>query len=369
MTVDRANVPLPRGHPLAAWVPAAEPDCIADVPLELKRELEAWYAVQVEGVTVSLELPAAAPLVAAADFQAQGLVDPADAPHGLEHRLLPEWQSQALLTATTIIDHTIVGEAPGAWAYFHDRTGIESHFIIAGRWSPVPDGRIWQLMSYRRRADANLEANAYAISIETGDDGTPEDTGWTPAQQESLVWLHDYLARMLGIRRQRSTSCTSGGLGHHTLHGAPSCWTPVAKSCPAATRKRQWEDVLLPAFLEGSAAMAWTETEWTRLRTELERSTVRGVRWDDHGDPEVQGAGNHHARIRADVSALAAKVDALAATVSQPAPVQVDPATLAAALADPALLEAIAGAVAGRTVRTAGERLLAEPPVTPPPGG
>jgi hypothetical protein len=38
---------------------------------------------------------------------------------------------------------------------------------------------------------------------------------------------------------------------HNTLHGAPSCWTPFVKTCPGAVRKRQWRDVLLPAYLAG----------------------------------------------------------------------------------------------------------------------
>ncbi len=170
----------------------------------------------------------------------------AGAPHGGSLKLLPEWQSQPTITPTTIIDHSIVGSAANAWWYFHDSTGIESHFIVH------QSGLIWQLMDTGRQADANLNANRFALSIETEDDGDPDTQPWTRAQLESLAWLHNKLVAVHpSIPRRLCPSEAGGGLGYHTLFGAPSAWTPVAKSCPGAVRKRQWRDVLLPAFLTG----------------------------------------------------------------------------------------------------------------------
>ena len=167
------------------------------------------------------------------------------APHGGRQRHLPEWQSQPRITPTTIIDHSIVGSAEGAFRMFRDTSALESHFIVD------LDGEIWQLMDTSRQADANLRANDYAISIETADRGSPDTQPWTVEQLASLVWLHEALLDAhQTIPRRRSRSCADpGGLGYHTLHGAPSCWTPVAKSCPGRVRKGQWADVLLPAFL------------------------------------------------------------------------------------------------------------------------
>jgi len=181
------------------------------------------------------------------------LLDFASAPHGGSQRHLPEWQSQPRITPTTIIDHSIVGSAEGAFQMFRDRSVLESHFIVLGRRSGVGDGHIWQLMDTDRQADANLDANGYAISIETEDDGDPDTQPWTGAQLRSLMWLHTELRRVHpSIPRRASRSCADpAGLGYHTLHGAPSCWTPVAKSCPGAIRKQQWRDVLLPDFLAG----------------------------------------------------------------------------------------------------------------------
>jgi hypothetical protein len=37
------------------------------------------------------------------------------------------------------------------------------------------------------------------------------------------------------------------------MWGAPSAWTPVSKTCPGRpVRVRQWERILLPAFISGS---------------------------------------------------------------------------------------------------------------------
>ena len=173
-------------------------------------------------------------------------------PHGGSHKLLPEWNRQPRITPTTIIDHSIVGSALGAWYYFRDQTGIESHFIVRGARSGSADGRIWQLMDTGRQADANLNANAFAISIETEDNGDPDDFPWSRAQLASLRWLHAKLRAVHPtIPRRRCPSPRGGGLGYHTMWGAPSAWTPVAgKTCPGKpVRVRQWEQILLPAFL------------------------------------------------------------------------------------------------------------------------
>jgi len=169
-------------------------------------------------------------------------------PHGGRLRLLPEWQSQPKITPTTIIDHSIVGSALGAYLFFRDKTGIESHFIVD------LNGEIWQLMDTGRQADANLEANRYAISIETADNGNPDTFAWTSQQLASLKWLHNKLRAVHPtIPKKKATSCTSGGLGFHSQMGAPSCWTSaVGKTCPGKPeRVSQWNEILVPAFISG----------------------------------------------------------------------------------------------------------------------
>lgn len=185
------------------------------------------------------------------------LLDFTGAPHGGRQRLLPEWNTQPRITPVLILDHSIVGSAEGAWSMFALRSNLESHLIVK------LTGYIWQAMDLDRAADANFHANRFpdgtgAISIETEDRGDPNTQPWTPEQIDSLIWLHDKLARLYPtIPRRRASAATGSGargLGYHSLFGAPSAWTPAAgKTCPGRpARTNQWNTILLPRFLQGS---------------------------------------------------------------------------------------------------------------------
>jgi hypothetical protein len=255
-------------------------------------------------------------------------------PHGGSQKLLPEWRSQGRITPTTIIDHSIVGSAIGAWLLFRDSSGLESHFIVRGRRSGAQDGHIWQLMDTGRRADANRNANAYAISIETEDDGNPDTQPWTSAQLQSLSWLHNKLRSVHPtIPRRRSRSCGDpAGLGYHTLHGAPSCWTPYAKTCPGAVRKRQWRDVLLPAYLAGQNLeddMPNTEAELvaaarkalvTTLPGDFQAGSVTSIIKDIQGGVDRTEPAVNHIKDAVDSGVLVtftpAQLNALAAALA-----------------------------------------------------
>jgi N-acetylmuramoyl-L-alanine amidase len=241
------------------------------------------------------------------------LLNFAGSPHGGARKLLPEWRSQPRITPTTIIDHSIVGSALGAWWYFHDSTGIESHFIVNKR------GVIWQLMDTGREADANLRANRFAISIETEDNGHPDTDPWTQAQLESLNWLHNKLRAVhRTIPRRRCPSEAGGGLGHHTQFGAPSEWTPTAKTCPGKpVRVRQWERLLLPAFLSGEQigglSMADAQDILDRL-TGIYHLLAEG---DETHQFSIRTLRTVLGRVEQDVTALQADVAELNAKVDQ----------------------------------------------------
>jgi hypothetical protein len=252
-----------------------------------------------------------------------GLISFAGSPHGGDHLLLPEWQSQPLIDAETILDHSIVGGSIGAYLFFRDSTGIESHFNLRGRRSGSLDGFILQHMSIDRRADANWHASAHAISIETEDDGDPDTQPWTAKQLASLKWLHHKLAEVKHIPRRRAPE-SGGGLGYHSMHGAPSEWTNVAgKTCPGKpARVTQFEQILLPAFLAGSLT---TEETFMPL-TDSDKPIIRGALRDVlslSGDMEIIQTGqadndkawqvlaNHFADLRARLVALQGSVGAL----------------------------------------------------------
>jgi hypothetical protein len=145
----------------------------------------------------------------------------------------------------TVIHHSIVGSAEGAYQYFAGSTAIESHFIVK------KNGYFWQIMSLGEQADANFRANAFAGSIETEDNGNPNTDPWTSAQIDTLVWLSLEMRRLRPrIARRKCRTWTDAGLGYHTLFPQ---WTNVrGKTCPGAIRKRQWASTVLPRFLTGS---------------------------------------------------------------------------------------------------------------------
>lgn len=129
---------------------------------------------------------------------------------------------------------------------------LESHAYTAR------NGDIYQIVPYSRRAQANLTANGPrgdgtgAISMETGSDINALDP-WTNEQIEALInWARDRLDEFPTIARRRAPSPDAAGIGYHTMFGAPSRWTPVAKTCPGPRRIRQFEEIILPALVSGT---------------------------------------------------------------------------------------------------------------------
>jgi N-acetylmuramoyl-L-alanine amidase len=175
------------------------------------------------------------------------ILDLSRAPHGGRVKLLPENSTSPRTSPRLIILHTIVGDAQSAEAYFRTGTNLESTFIVAGRWGRLdwPDGYAVQLMSTEREADANYRANPFAISIETEDDGSPDDTPWTAKQLDTLAWLIRECARIHDIPIRKADRWDGSGVGWHVQFGAPGPWTPVSKSCPGRARIAQ-----IPALIE-----------------------------------------------------------------------------------------------------------------------
>lgn len=170
---------------------------------------------------------------------------------------LPENATQSRIAPTQVILHTAV-DAPGPTrlrSYFaREDVGVESHFWI------TLSGEVVQMMDTEVRADANRYANRRpdgtgAISIETEDEGDPLGVPWTSAQLEALEKVIRWASAEHDIPLRACQSPSDPGLGYHAQWGAPSAWTPSSgKTCPGATRIRQYETYLLPRLKE--AAMA-----------------------------------------------------------------------------------------------------------------
>ena len=192
-------------------------------------------------------------------------------------RPLPEAESQPRITPRVVLFHTMVGGLLGTERFFRMGTGVESHFGVGGPWDgPELDGVIFQWMNTDREADANLDANRFAISIETSDNAPnrPEDIApWSPKQLAALVRLGNRLAEHYDIPRRQVPEWDASGYGWHAMFGAPSHYTPArGKVCPGPARIHQLKTVVLPAIFAGrdpepeDPDMAFTDEQAAQLK-------------------------------------------------------------------------------------------------------
>ena len=171
------------------------------------------------------------------------------------NKLLPD-PTAALHNPRMLIIHTMGGFLRGTDAHFRNPSvKVEAHFGIGGPEDPEGlDGVIWQWVDTSRQADANVDANAFAISIETSDGNRKPVPAWSPKQIDSLVRLIDKLCSLHSIPKRvvGDPHDPVGGLGWHTMFGAPSKWCAISKECPGPARIDQFNTVLLPALGIGS---------------------------------------------------------------------------------------------------------------------
>ena len=115
----------------AAWDREHRPECVADVPLQIKVDLAEGHVEPDRPVGQrGLEAAAAAAARILVDFDAS--------PHGGHWRPLPDSGREPAITMHTVIHHSIVGSAEGAYQYFAGATAIESTFIVK------KSGYFWQ---------------------------------------------------------------------------------------------------------------------------------------------------------------------------------------------------------------------------------
>lgn len=161
------------------------------------------------------------------------------------HELLPENSQQNRITPTTVICHRAVSSAKDLYGYWNS-PGIvlESHFYIS------EDGTIYQYMDTNIRADANVDANAFAVSIETWDGGnTPDSDGWNAVQVFQLKRLIKWICDVHGIKKEPARTWNGGGIGGHNWFPEP--WADGPRGCPGTERNRQLREDIIPAVASG----------------------------------------------------------------------------------------------------------------------
>lgn len=173
-------------------------------------------------------------------------------------KLLPEAGSQGTQPNYISIIHTMVGYLNGTDNYFgRADIGLESTFGVGGRYDGATlDGAIYQWMRLFDVADANYQANAYAMSTETSDGGGNRYLEpWSPKQAESLAQLNAAWCIKLDrppvlVSRAHSTE---RGIGHHRQGTDPwrkpgdDYWSPEGnRACPGDTRINQLANEVIP---------------------------------------------------------------------------------------------------------------------------
>lgn len=135
-----------------------------------------------------------------------------------------------------VILHVAVWEQPSLHDYFNGPSGgVESHFYIRR------DGTVEQYRDTGWQADANTDANGFAISIETQG---MEKGEWTPEQLDAIKALILWCHTTHGIPLQRCPSWDGAGIGYHTLF--PGRWDKRGASCPGPDRKLQFNQIITP---------------------------------------------------------------------------------------------------------------------------
>lgn len=156
-------------------------------------------------------------------------------------RLIPPGPNDPKIKPRVVILHVAVSEAASLYAYFNGPSGgVESHFYIRR------DGTVEQYRDTAHQADANTDANDFAISIETQG---MERGEWTAQQLDAikalLLWCHN----THGIPLVRCPAWDGSGVGYHTLF--PGRWDKRGASCPGPDRKLQFNKVLEPWMRAG----------------------------------------------------------------------------------------------------------------------
>jgi hypothetical protein len=163
-----------------------------------------------------------------------------------------------------IVMHTMAGYLTGTDAMFKRNgwSGTESHFGVGGAWggdrTAGLDGVVYQWQDTEFRADANLDANRWAISIETADNAplrARDIEAWTPKQLDAIVKLVAWCCRTYGIPPilvpdskpgRRGIAYHRQGISPWKVAGGDTWSTSPGKECPGDRRINQIRNVVIP---------------------------------------------------------------------------------------------------------------------------
>jgi hypothetical protein len=264
-------------------------------------------------------------------------------------QIIPESYTQGRITPTTLIYHRAVSSAESLQNYWNTPgVELESHFYI-GQF-----GTLYQFMDTGIRADANVDANGFAISVETWDGGnTPDDMPWNPAQLATAKRLAAWVCETHGVIRAAAKTWNGGGIGGHNWFPYP--WADGPRGCPGTARNAQIRNDIIPYVANGGGwrdahqeapDMDATERAWLKEST-LRLRSIHTNGFNDVGEQpkSMQGdLGWFQRQMTIALAPIVARIDQgfselsddeaklLAAIRAQPTGGQVDVPTLAAQL-------------------------------------
>ncbi len=203
-------------------------------------------------------------------------------PFAKKMELQPESDAQAAIRPVQFIVHSIA--APWTierlYEYWRDSTNLESHFGLGY------DGRLGQYIGTQTRADANAQANARAISLESAANTSNSDP-WTDAQINTLVRVMDWAADEHGIPRRKCRSWTDPGFGYHKMFPE---WSVGGTACPGPKRTEQFNEIVLPRVIAGDVGgdedVALTDADVAKVATAVVNKLIAGGGVLEGGDIE-----------------------------------------------------------------------------------
>lgn len=154
-----------------------------------------------------------------------------------EWKPLTENGTQSRIVPSQVIFHSLTSpSAANSWRYFEAApVDTESTFLMEY------DGHLIQALDTEVRADAQWDANARAVSVETASNGGATDP-WTPAQAAALVRLSSWLMAVHPrIKPVRCATWSAPGFGYHRLFPE---WNHNGHTCPGDLRVKQFPMIL-----------------------------------------------------------------------------------------------------------------------------